>query len=230
MKIPRRTSAMMMPTISASCCSVPRHPEARHDDHEDEQVVDRERVLGQPARVELRGELRVGDRPEDARRRPAPGPRRSRPRGSASFTEGSCGRRATMARSASSRTVSPTNVVISNQTGSSTESHLTGGRLRRRRQAAEAGDQWTGFVQCGRERPASTVSSRRSSAVGGDPVGAVPHRLFARLATVVTTRVTRMTARDSQVGISGISGDVLAAVDERQLVGVQRVDDAAWRR
>src|SRR5687768_319750 len=34
-----------------------------------------------------------------------------------------------MARSASSRTVSPTNVVISNQTGSSTEPHFTGGAL-----------------------------------------------------------------------------------------------------
>src|SRR5688500_509922 len=37
-----------------------------------------------------------------------------------------------MARSASSRTVSPTNVVISNQTGSSTGPHSTGTDLRRR--------------------------------------------------------------------------------------------------
>src|SRR5918995_3124957 len=40
----------------------------------------------------------------------------------ASLTEGSCGRRATMARSASNRAVSPTNVATSNQTGSSMQS------------------------------------------------------------------------------------------------------------
>ena len=32
---------------------VPRHPEAGHDDHEDEEVVDRQAVLGQPPGIEL---------------------------------------------------------------------------------------------------------------------------------------------------------------------------------
>ena len=41
-----------------------RHAELGHDDEEDEEVVDRERVLGQPARVVLGGELRTGEVPD----------------------------------------------------------------------------------------------------------------------------------------------------------------------
>ena len=42
---------------------------------------------------------------------------------------------------------------------------------------------------------------------------------------MVTARVVRMTASDTQIGISGTAVDVLAAVDERQLVLVQRLHD-----
>ena len=41
---------------------VPGHPEAGHDDHEDEEVVDREAVLGQPAGIELGGVRPVRER------------------------------------------------------------------------------------------------------------------------------------------------------------------------
>ena len=44
---------------------LPGHREAAHDDDEDEQVVDRERVLGQPPGVELPRVLRAGE-DEDA--------------------------------------------------------------------------------------------------------------------------------------------------------------------
>ena len=47
MKMPRRTMAMTMPIISADCWApLPRHPEAAHDEQEDEEIVDRQRVLG----------------------------------------------------------------------------------------------------------------------------------------------------------------------------------------
>ena len=41
-----------------------RHAELGHDDEEDEEVVDRERVLGQPSRVVLGGELHTGEVPD----------------------------------------------------------------------------------------------------------------------------------------------------------------------
>src|SRR4051812_49975332 len=84
----------------------------------------------------------------------------------ASLTEGSCGRRATIARSASSRTVSPTNVVISNQTGSSTGPHFTD----EPRASRSVTDGAEGRTRHGGEaawRPALTV--RGSVGTRGDP-------------------------------------------------------------
>ncbi len=43
---------------------LPGHPELRHDDDEDEQVVDRERVLRQPPGVELHAELVAREDPD----------------------------------------------------------------------------------------------------------------------------------------------------------------------
>ena len=57
MKTPRRMIAMMMPIMSADCWSFCGHLEAGHDEQEDEEVVDRQGVLGQPAGVELTGVL-----------------------------------------------------------------------------------------------------------------------------------------------------------------------------
>jgi hypothetical protein len=42
----------------------PRHAEPAHDDDEDEEVVHRERVLGQPAREELGAVLVAGEHPD----------------------------------------------------------------------------------------------------------------------------------------------------------------------
>ncbi len=57
MKMPRKISARMMPTRSACCWILLGHVEAGHDDQEDEQVVDRQAVLGEPAGEELHAEL-----------------------------------------------------------------------------------------------------------------------------------------------------------------------------
>ena len=44
-----------------------RHRELTHDEHEDEEVVDRQAVLGEPAGDELPGVLRSGEDPHEAR-------------------------------------------------------------------------------------------------------------------------------------------------------------------
>ena len=56
---------------------LPGHLEARHDDHEDEEVVDRQRVLGQPARVELRARTARRSPPRITSRRAGRASRRS---------------------------------------------------------------------------------------------------------------------------------------------------------
>ena len=48
---------------------------------------------------------------------------------------------------------------------------------------------------------------------------------LSRLSTVVTSSVPRMTPSDSQIGISGAQRHRLAAVDERHVVLVQRLED-----
>src|SRR4051795_9485946 len=77
----------------------------------------------------------------------------------ASLTEGSWGRRATIARSASSRTVSPTNVANWNQTGRATDFHLgvragaRGAPRRGRNGSADgAGRPRVGAVMAGKRR------------------------------------------------------------------------------
>src|SRR4051812_9865879 len=77
----------------------------------------------------------------------------------ASLTDDSWGRRATIARSASSRTVSPTNVAIWNQTGRATDFHLgvrAGAREAPRRgrngSADGAGRPGVGAVMAGKRR------------------------------------------------------------------------------
>ena len=64
MKIPRMTSARMIPTSSAVCWSCRGTCELRHDDDEDEQVVDGQAVLRQPAGEELAAVLRAGEVPD----------------------------------------------------------------------------------------------------------------------------------------------------------------------
>src|SRR3954447_15130764 len=78
----------------------------------------------------------------------------------ASLTEGSWGRRATIARSASSRTVSPTNVAIWNQTGRATDFHL-GVRARARGAPRRGGDGSAGGGPPGRGRNGSADGAGR---------------------------------------------------------------------
>src|SRR3954447_14201869 len=92
----------------------------------------------------------------------------------ASLTEGSWGRRATIARSASSRTVSPTNVAIWNQTGRATDFHLgvrAGAREAPRRgrngSADGAGRPRVGAVMAGKRRGGITGSVIRGAVIRG---------------------------------------------------------------
>ena len=64
MKMPRITSAITMPTSSTRCWCSAGHLERRHDDDEDEQVVDRQRVLGDVPGEELAGRTAPGEEPE----------------------------------------------------------------------------------------------------------------------------------------------------------------------
>src|SRR3954464_4926132 len=93
----------------------------------------------------------------------------------ASLTEGSWGRRATIARSASSRTVSPTNVAIWSQTGRATDFHLgvrAGAREAPRRgrngSADGAGRPRVGAVMAGKRRRVITGSVITGSAIRSD--------------------------------------------------------------
>src|SRR3954452_9003092 len=95
----------------------------------------------------------------------------------ASLTEGSWGRRATIARSASSRTVSPTNVAIWNQTGRATDFHLgvrAGAREAPRRgrngSADGAGRPRVGAVMAGKRRGLITSSVIRGDVIRGDVI------------------------------------------------------------
>src|SRR3954462_2765743 len=92
----------------------------------------------------------------------------------ASLTEGSWGRRATIARSASSRTVSPTNVAIWNQTGRATDFHLgvrAGAREAPRRgrngSADGAGRPRVGAVMAGKRRGLITGNVIRGDVLRG---------------------------------------------------------------
>ena len=55
--MPRKISARMMPDHQRLLLEVPRHLQGAHQDDEDEQVVDREAVLRQPAGEELHAEV-----------------------------------------------------------------------------------------------------------------------------------------------------------------------------
>src|SRR4051794_30586077 len=97
----------------------------------------------------------------------------------ASLTEGSWGRRATIARSASSRTVSPTNVAIWNQTGRATDFHLgvrAGAREAPRRgrngSADGAGRPRLGAVMAGKRRGLITGNVIRGDVIRGDVIRA----------------------------------------------------------
>ena len=81
---------------------LPRHLQAAHDDDEDEQVVDRQAVLGQPAGEELARVARTGDGPDRRGRTGSPARRRRRSKMPASFIDGSCGRRPMMKMSTAS--------------------------------------------------------------------------------------------------------------------------------
>ena len=58
MKPVRSTRAKVMPNSSTFCWAIRGHPEAGHDQHEDEQVVDRQALLGDVA-----GEVLTARRP-----------------------------------------------------------------------------------------------------------------------------------------------------------------------
>src|SRR3954470_14494355 len=92
----------------------------------------------------------------------------------ASLTEGSWGRRATIARSASSTTGSPPNVASWNRTGRATDFHLgvrAGAREAPRRgrngSADGAGRPRVGAVMAGKRRGVITGNVIRSDVIGG---------------------------------------------------------------
>jgi hypothetical protein len=60
MKTPLSSNATMMPTSRNALLELTRYGEPGHDEDEHEQVVDGQRVLGEPAAVELAGVLRAG--------------------------------------------------------------------------------------------------------------------------------------------------------------------------
>ena len=155
-----------------------------------------------------------------------------------------------MARSASSRTREPHERRDLEPDGSSTEPHFTGGGLPLL--GSRAGGRMGAAVERGSAagaEPATGARDQRDArpdesaddvvgAVGSPCDGSGDGPSDRRVRWSARSRrlgqaghrgddaaSPRMTASESQVGISGIGRHVLTAVDERQLVGVQRVDD-----
>ena len=125
--MPRMTSARMMPTSSAVCWYCRGTANLRHDDHEDEEVVDAQAVLREPARRRTR--RRSG--------RPAKSPGRPARRAIASPTKkliaiahsrivGSCGRRPMTNTSTASRPTSRVMLAIQSQVGTFTGGQSSG--------------------------------------------------------------------------------------------------------
>ena len=83
-----------------------RHRERGHDDHEDEEVVDRQALLDDVAREVLGAEVPAGDHPEDDAERDRDADVEDRP-ATASRKPTACGRRVAKRSSASSAAIRP---------------------------------------------------------------------------------------------------------------------------
>ena len=152
----------------------PRHLELRHDDDEDEQVVDGEAVLRQPAGVELARVLRAGEERAPRSRRRWPARRRTRWRSRTRASSGSCGRRPMMNTSTASRPTSRAMLASHNQVGT-----FTRGYLRRRWIAPEVSSARPA-VAGGPAAPGRTQSGRDDDAAAKEYSPPLPLSLASR--------------------------------------------------
>ena len=96
MKMPRKIERQDDADQQRELLQLSGHLQLAHDDDEDEQVVDRQAVLGQPAGEELARILAARKRPRPRGRTAWPAPTKMPMKMPASFIDGSCGRRPMM--------------------------------------------------------------------------------------------------------------------------------------